>query len=37
MDIETIRTYCLEKIDHSYEEVIKKFTRKQKEAYHELP
>ncbi len=27
----------LELIDHSYEEVIKKFTRKQKEAYHELP
>ena len=27
----------LELIDHSYEEVIKKFTRKQKEAYYELP
>ena len=26
----------LKLIDHSYEEVIKKFTRKQKEAYHEL-
>lgn len=24
-------------IDHSYEEVIKKFTRKQKDIYHELP
>lgn len=24
-------------IDHSYEEVIRKFTRKQKEAYNELP
>lgn len=27
----------LKLIDHSYEEVIKKFTRKQKEAYHDLP
>lgn len=27
----------LELIDHSYEEVVKKFTRKQKEAYHDLP
>lgn len=27
----------LELVDHSYEEVIKKFTRKQKEAYHDLP
>lgn len=27
----------LQLIDHSYEEVLKKFTRKQKQMYHELP
>lgn len=30
-------TLILQLIDHSYEEVLKKFTRKLKQAYHELP
>ena len=30
-------TLILQLIDHSYDEVLKKFTRKQKEAYRDLP
>lgn len=26
-----------ELIDHSYDEIVKKFTKKQREAYHDLP